>query len=350
MTAVSPGASLVSETLPPLLSETPIACSPSVRAARGAPLMGPVHPLRRPNPARRAPAARGGARSGGAPAARAPDRPAGAGRLGRASTWATWPATRCGRLARARRPGGGRRRARCPGRHRLRPAPQHGPAGERPRRDPAVAVRPARAADAAAGLGGGRGAPAADRRKYRDELLWQEYARHLYARLGRATAEPLRFAPPRRPRRAGRASPGRSGWPAPPRRPRAARGRLAGQPGAHVADARSGRCGPARDWREGAQEMYRHLLDGSPAANRLGWQWTVGTGTGKVYGFSRWQVEKRAPGLCRRLRAARGLPGAGLAAGADAALGSSLPAAWPAAPPTPVPSGCRSPAPRRRCG
>jgi deoxyribodipyrimidine photo-lyase len=54
-----------------------------------------------------------------------------------------------------------------------------------------------------------------------------------------------------------------------------------------------------RDWREGAEEMYRHLLDGSPAANRLGWQWTVGTGTGKVYGFSRWQVEKRAPGLCR---------------------------------------------------
>ncbi len=54
-----------------------------------------------------------------------------------------------------------------------------------------------------------------------------------------------------------------------------------------------------RDWREGAHEMYRHLLDGSPAANLLGWQWTVGTGTGKVYGFSRWQVEKRAPGLCR---------------------------------------------------
>jgi len=54
-----------------------------------------------------------------------------------------------------------------------------------------------------------------------------------------------------------------------------------------------------RDWRDGEQEMYRHLLDGSPAANRLGWQWTIGMGTGKVYGFSRWQVEKRAPGLCR---------------------------------------------------
>ena len=26
--------------------------------------------------------------------------------------------------------------------------------------------------------------------------------------------------------------------------------------------------------------------------------WTVGTATGRPYGFSRWQVEKRAPGLC----------------------------------------------------
>lgn len=34
------------------------------------------------------------------------------------------------------------------------------------------------------------------------------------------------------------------------------------------------------------------------AANRLGWQWTIGAGTGKPYGFSRWQVEKRAKGLC----------------------------------------------------
>ena len=41
-----------------------------------------------------------------------------------------------------------------------------------------------------------------------------------------------------------------------------------------------------------------HLLDGSRAANRLGWQWTVGAGTGRAYGFARAQVERRAPGLC----------------------------------------------------
>ena len=54
--------------------------------------------------------------------------------------------------------------------------------------------------------------------------------------------------------------------------------------------------------------MYAHLLDGSRAANRLGWQWTVGTGTGKPYGFSRWQVQKRAPQLCRDCALASACP------------------------------------------
>jgi deoxyribodipyrimidine photo-lyase len=45
--------------------------------------------------------------------------------------------------------------------------------------------------------------------------------------------------------------------------------------------------------------MYQNLLDGSRAANLLGWQWTVGAAS-KPYGFARWQVEKRAPGLCMK--------------------------------------------------
>jgi deoxyribodipyrimidine photo-lyase len=44
--------------------------------------------------------------------------------------------------------------------------------------------------------------------------------------------------------------------------------------------------------------MRRRLLDGSRAANALGWQWTAGTATGRRYGFSRSQVERRAPGTC----------------------------------------------------
>ncbi|MFB9375629.1 FAD-binding domain-containing protein [Kineococcus gynurae] len=141
------------------------------------------------------------------------------------------------------------------------------------------------------------GAPARDRTKFRDELLWQEYARHLYARVGPATAQPLRFSGPVPSRPWNRAPWAREmacmaettdelhedGW-------------LVNQTRMWLASQYSVRAGA--DWREGQLEMYRHLLDGSPAANRLGWQWTVGTGTGKVYGFSRWQVEKRAPQLC----------------------------------------------------
>lgn len=41
-------------------------------------------------------------------------------------------------------------------------------------------------------------APPKDRQRFRDELLWQEYARHLYARVGPANAQPLRFGPRRR--------------------------------------------------------------------------------------------------------------------------------------------------------
>jgi deoxyribodipyrimidine photo-lyase len=53
------------------------------------------------------------------------------------------------------------------------------------------------------------------------------------------------------------------------------------------------------DLAAGGDVFFRHLLDGSRAANGLGWQWAAGCAVGKPYGFSRWQVEKRAPGLCR---------------------------------------------------
>jgi deoxyribodipyrimidine photo-lyase len=144
-------------------------------------------------------------------------------------------------------------------------------------------------------------APRADRDKYRDELLWQEYARHVYARVGRTTARPLRHAPPAGAPGAARhlgddpwradmacmeltvAELHRDGW-------------LVNQTRMWLASQWTVRAG--RDWREGEDEFFAHLLDGSRAANRLGWQWTVGAGTGKPYGFSRWQVRKRAPGLC----------------------------------------------------
>jgi deoxyribodipyrimidine photo-lyase len=147
--------------------------------------------------------------------------------------------------------------------------------------------------------------PSRDVSKFRDELLWQEYARHVYARLGRGTGAPLRHLPPQPPLTSSSSPWDRSmacvdlavgelerdGW-------------LVNQARMWLASQWTVRGG--WDWRTGEEAFFAHLLDGSRAANRLGWQWTVGTGTGRPYGFSRGQVRRRAPGLCETcgLRAA----------------------------------------------
>lgn len=143
-----------------------------------------------------------------------------------------------------------------------------------------------------------QGGPSRDVAKFRDELLWQEYARHLYARLGRHLGRELRHLPPNDNGAAG----------VPWNREMACidlavneleqDGWLVNQTRMWLASQWTVRAG--WDWRSGEDAFFTHLLDGSRAANRLGWQWTVGTGTGRPYGFSRYQVRKRAPGLCER--------------------------------------------------
>lgn len=141
--------------------------------------------------------------------------------------------------------------------------------------------------------------PPSDVRRFHDELLWQEYARHWYARLGSTTGTPLRrayrnAAPPTV--EAGEVwdqdmaclelTIGEledDGW-------------LVNQTRMWLASHWTVR--NELDWRVGEEYFFRHLLDGSRAANRLGWQWTSGLGSERAYGFSRWQVEKRAAGLC----------------------------------------------------
>ncbi len=146
------------------------------------------------------------------------------------------------------------------------------------------------------------GGPARDVTKFRDELMWQEYARHWYARLGQATSEPVRHR--------------LDDLPAPPGEPLAGSldgetdlacleltvgeleedGWLVNQTRMWLASHWTIRLG--RPWADGEDWFFRHLLDGSRAANRLGWQWVTGHGSSRPYGFSRWQVERRAPGLC----------------------------------------------------
>lgn len=135
--------------------------------------------------------------------------------------------------------------------------------------------------------------PAKDREKYRDELLWQEYARHLYARIGKEFFNNLRFQQNR--------DAAGDGW----NRDMACinevvteleeDGWLVNQTRMWLASHWTVR--NQKGWIHGQERMYQNLVDGSRAANLLGWQWTVGS-AGKPYGFARWQVEKRAPGLC----------------------------------------------------
>jgi len=139
-----------------------------------------------------------------------------------------------------------------------------------------------------------KSAPFKDREKYRDELYWQEYARHLYARIGTRLFDNLRFE--------ANSSTEGDGW----NREMLCvdevvaeletDGWLVNQTRMWLASHWTVR--NDMGWLHGQERMYRELIDGSRAANLLGWQWTVGAGTGKPYGFARWQVEKRAPGLC----------------------------------------------------
>jgi len=140
------------------------------------------------------------------------------------------------------------------------------------------------------------GAPAKDREKYRDELWWQEYARHLYARIGTRLFSNLRYE--------ANEDTGGDGW---NRHMRCidevlheleGDGWLVNQTRMWLASHWTVRNNVG--WVLGQERMHRELIDGSRAANLLGWQWTVGAGTGNRYGFAKWQVEKRAPGICSR--------------------------------------------------
>ncbi len=150
------------------------------------------------------------------------------------------------------------------------------------------------------------GGPARDVARFRDELLWQEYARHVYARLGRATGRPFRFSPPKAAAWQGAPWPEAMACMERVREELESDGWLVNQTRMWLASQWSVRAGA--DWREGEDHFFRNLLDGSRAANRLGWQWTVGTATGKPYGFSRWQVERRAPEFCARCQLADRCP------------------------------------------
>lgn len=148
------------------------------------------------------------------------------------------------------------------------------------------------------------GGPSRDVQKYRDELMWQEFSRHWYARLGTKTSRGVRQQLD--------GTSGGSGWDRDmacielPLDELEEDGWLVNQTRMWLSSEWAVRRG--MQWQEGEDYFFRHLLDGSRAANRLGWQWTVGVGSNKSYGFSRWQVEKRAKNLCASCELALACP------------------------------------------
>lgn len=54
----------------------------------------------------------------------------------------------------------------------------------------------------------------------------------------------------------------------------------------------------AAPWHDGDDQLFRHLLDGSRSAGRLSWLRSQGLLGGRPQPFSRWEVERLAPGLC----------------------------------------------------
>lgn len=138
-----------------------------------------------------------------------------------------------------------------------------------------------------------------DRFRFRGELLWQDYSRQWYAAFGTQTRRGVVHEP----------QPGTSAatWDHDPwwRRMKCVDatldelhtdGWMVNQTRMWLASQWSVRAGAA--WRDGDDEMFRHLLDGSRAANRNGWQWVVGGLRSRSYGFARRQVSKRTPAFC----------------------------------------------------
>lgn len=134
--------------------------------------------------------------------------------------------------------------------------------------------------------------PPDDVRTFRGALLWQEYARHRYAR-PRPSASPA--ARPSATPASQRSSTGR-GW-----------DRQMGCVELPLEELEEDGwlVDPARRWlavhwlgrdhddpNDGEEHFFRHLIDGSRAANRLGWH---RANRGVV---TRWDVEEHAPGLC----------------------------------------------------
>ena len=133
-----------------------------------------------------------------------------------------------------------------------------------------------------------------DRTKFQDELLWQEFSRHLYAIIGKKSKEFLNYKIEKP--NTNLDSYKNMNCISAIEEELEKTGYMVNQTRMWFASHNSLRVG--NDWNKYENYMFQHLIDGSRFANRLGWHWVMGSQTGKPYGFSKFQVEKRAPQLC----------------------------------------------------
>ena len=133
-----------------------------------------------------------------------------------------------------------------------------------------------------------------DKTKFRDELLWQEFSRHLYAIIGRKNKEFLNFYIKNDPGEVVQNQ--KMNCISSIENELESTGYMVNQTRMWYSSHQMFR--NSKNWQESEDYMYKHLVDGSRFANRLGWHWVMGSQTGKIYGFSKFQVKKRAPKLC----------------------------------------------------
>ena len=133
-----------------------------------------------------------------------------------------------------------------------------------------------------------------DKTKYRDELLWQEFSRHLYAIVGKKSNNYLNYSINTADRK--NIDTQKMNCIKTIKKELEETGYMVNQTRMWFASHFSLR--DTNDWNGYENYMFKHLVDGSRFANRLGWHWVMGSQTGKVYGFSKFQVQKRAKKLC----------------------------------------------------
>ena len=133
-----------------------------------------------------------------------------------------------------------------------------------------------------------------DKSKFRDELLWQEFSRHLYAIIGEKSKNYLNFEVKSNSYK--NINLNEMNCIRTIEDELEDTGYMVNQTRMWYASHFSLRESVA--WSVHEDKMFKHLIDGSRAANRLGWHWVMGSQTGKPYGFSKFQVNKRASMLC----------------------------------------------------